>query len=131
MELTFHHIGRPVPVDEIRDDPKTRYSPLFDMYTLDLPNELGLHIQLHAFGERTTLDPRLTRESHVAFTVPDIEAAIAGHEVVMPLYEPFAGYSCAAVLVNHQVVELVETRLTESEIWGGSALRDSALYPGE
>lgn len=75
-DATFHHIGKPVPVDLIKGDPRMRYSPLFKLDTLDLPNDLGLHIRLHGFGEQTTLDPRLAQESHVAFTVTDIEAAI-------------------------------------------------------
>lgn len=106
QHMTFHHIGKPVPLDVIKDDISTRYSPLFDMYTLNRLNELSLPIQLHAFGE-----------------------ALKGQEIIMPLYEPFSGYQCAMILVNHQPIELIETSLLEREIWGDGLFKDSKLYP--
>lgn len=99
------------------------------MYTLDLSNDLTLPVQLHAFGEHSSLDERIKTESHVAFTCSDIESAIKGEDVIMPLYEPFSGYKCAMILVNQQPIELIETRLTEKEIWGDGIFKDSLLYP--
>lgn len=131
QNLVFHHIGKPVALNVIRDDPNTRYSPLFDMYTLDIPHELAIHIQLHAFGEASSLHPDIREHNHVAFTVGDIENALVGHEILMPLYQPFRGYRCAMVRVNHQLIELIETTLSEEEIWGGASFRNSALYPGQ
>jgi hypothetical protein len=127
--LRFHHIGRPADVDDIRDHPDVRYSPMWDMYTLDLPNDLALPVQLHAFGPNSKLDETIRTESHVGFVIDDIEAATVDNEVVMPLYEPFAGYRCCMVIVNQQLVELIETTLSDEEIWSGSAFRNSALYP--
>ena len=62
--LSFHHIGKPVALSEIKDNPDTRYSTLYDMYTLDNLNELSLPIQLHAFGERSPLDERIQQLRH-------------------------------------------------------------------
>lgn len=126
--LTFHHIGKPVPLSEIKDIPATRYSPLYDMYTLDILNELSLPIQLHAFGEGSSLDHRIQHEAHVAFKVSDIRAALVDKEVIMPLYTPFLGYQCAMLLINHQPIELIETSLSEREIWGDGIFKDSLLY---
>ncbi|WP_420366976.1 hypothetical protein [Curtobacterium sp. L1-20] len=127
--LRFHHIGRPVEVDEISDHPDVRFSPMWDMYTVDLPNDLALPVQLHAFGPDSKLDAAIRTEPHVGFVVDDIEAAIADHEVAMPLYEPFPGYRCCMIIVNRQLVELIQTTLSDEEIWSGSAFRNSALYP--
>lgn len=103
MSLIFHHIGKPVDLKEIQANPDTKYSPLFDMYSLNMGNSLSIPIELHAFGENCTLHPRIQKETHVAFKVPDIEKALTGHKIVMPLYQPFAGYRCAMVIINDQL----------------------------
>ncbi|QAT50805.1 hypothetical protein EQM14_14095 [Caproiciproducens sp. NJN-50] len=46
-------------------------------------------------------------------------------------FQPFAGCRCAMVLINNQLIELIETTLSESEIWGDGVFRDSILYPRE
>jgi hypothetical protein len=33
------------------------------------------------------------------------------------------------ILVNRQPIKLIETRLTEKEIWGDGIFKDSLLYP--
>ncbi|GAA4172345.1 hypothetical protein GCM10022287_13060 [Gryllotalpicola koreensis] len=116
-------------MEELESDPRARYSPLYRMYTLDLPNELSLHIQLHAFREESGLHERIRTESHVAFKVEDIETALRGEEILMPLYEPFDGYRCAIVAVNHQLIELIETGLSDEQIWGEAIFRGGVLYP--
>lgn len=128
FQMTFHHIGKPVPLENIKDNKDTKYSPLFDMYSLDMKNDLSLPIELHAFGENSSLDVRIQKEPHVAFKVNDIESALDGKEIVMPLYQPFAGYRCAMVIINKQLIELIETTLSESEIWGDGIFKDSILY---
>ncbi|MGX7051696.1 hypothetical protein [Leuconostoc palmae] len=91
LTLSFHHIGKPVPLMEIKDNEQTRYSPLFDMYTFDILNDLSLPIQLHAFGPSSSLNVKIQTESHGAFKVSNIQKALQGKQIVMPLYEPFAG----------------------------------------
>ena len=127
--MTFHHIGKPVPLEEIKNNTNTRYSPLFDMYTLDILNDLSLPVQLHAFGDSSTLDEKIQTESHVAFKVSNIQSALNCQEIIMPLYEPFKDYQCAMILVNSQPIELIQTALSEREIWGEGIFKDSILYP--
>ncbi len=81
------------------------------------------------FGEVSSLDEKIQTQAHVAFTCSDIEQAIAGEHVIMPLYEPFSGYRCAMIWVNQQPIEVIETTLSESEIWGDGIFKDSLLYP--
>jgi hypothetical protein len=99
------------------------------MYSLDVANDLTIPIELHAFGPKCSLDRRIQTQPHVAFVVDDIQAALRGQEVIMPLYQPFAGYQCAMLLVSGQPVELIETTLSEREIWGDGVFKDSVLYP--
>lgn len=127
--MPFHHIGKPVSLTEIKENKNTRYSPLFDMYTLDILNDLSLPIQLHAFGGSSILDKRIQTEAHVAFKVDDIQSALNGQEIIMPLYEPFNDYQCAMILMNGQPIELIQTALSEREIWGEGIFKDSILYP--
>ncbi|MHB8061048.1 MAG: hypothetical protein ACYDG2_00225 [Ruminiclostridium sp.] len=129
FKMTFHHIGKPVPLESIKDNKDTKYSPLFEMYSLDMKNDLSIPIELHAFGKNSSLDVRIQKEPHVAFKVNDIVAALKGKEIIMPLYQPFAGYRCAMVIINEQLVELIETSLSEREIWGDGIFKDSILYP--
>lgn len=131
LSITFHHIGKPVPLEKIKDNPETKYSPLFDMYSLDMKNDLSIPIELHAFGNSSSLNDRIQKEPHVAFKVNDIVSALEGKEIIMPLYQPFSGYRCAMVMINEQLVELIETSLSEREIWGNGIFKDSILYPFE
>lgn len=131
MELKFHHIGKPVALSKIKANPQTRYAKIYDMYTLDIQNDFSLPIQMHAFGDACSLDARIKTESHVAFICENIEKALANQEIIMPLYEPFKGYKCAMILVNQQPIELIETTLSEREIWGDGIFKDSVLYNKE
>lgn len=127
--MTFHHIGKPVPLECIKGNKDTKYSPLFDMYSLDMKNDLSIPIELHAYGENSSLNPRIQKETHIAFKVNDIVSALQGKEIIMPLYQPFADYRCAMVVINEQLIELIETSLSEREIWGDGIFKDSILYP--
>lgn len=129
LKSTFHHIGKPTILEEIQYHPKTKYSPLFDMYSLDMTNSLSMPIEIHAFSPNCHLDPIIQKETHVAFKVDDIEAALIDQVILMPLYQPFADYRCAMILVNQQPIALIETSLSEREIWGEGIFKDSILYP--
>ncbi|MDU4960301.1 MAG: hypothetical protein E6X17_06525 [Sporomusaceae bacterium] len=129
FKMTFHHIGKPVPLARIKDNKDTKYSPLFDMYSLDMKNDLSIPIELHAFGANSCLDYRIQQETHIAFKVNNIAVALEEQQIIMPLYQPFADYRCAMVIINEQLVELIETALSESEIWGTGIFKDSILYP--
>lgn len=118
-----------MPLESIKDNKDTKYSPLFDMYSLDMKNDLSIPVELHAFGKNSPLDVRIQKESHVAFKINNIETALRGKEIVMPLYQPFAGYRCAMIIINKQLIELIETSLSEKEIWGDGIFNDSIIYP--
>lgn len=129
--MIFHHIGRPVPLKNLKGRKDVKYSHLFDMYSLDMRNSLGIPIELHAFDKNCSLHERVQKEAHVAFKVDDIELALKDKEIIMPLYQPFAGYKCAMIVLNDQLIELIETSLSENEIWGDGILKNSILYPSK
>lgn len=129
MKVTFHHIGRPVPLEKLQHQKGVKYSPLFDMYSLDLKLDLPIPMEYHVFGPRSILHERIRTELHVAFKVDDIVSALKDKEILMPLYQPFEGYQCAIVLVHDSLIELIQTSRTEEELWNGDTLKGSVLYP--
>lgn len=128
-KMIFHHIGKPVSLESIKDNKDVKYSPLFDMYSLNMKNDVSLPIEWHAFGNSSSLDSRIQTESHIAFKVNNIADALYGQKIVMPLYEPFAGYRCAIIQVNGVLIELIETSLPEEKIWHDEeTLKNGVLY---
>ncbi|MDR3256604.1 MAG: hypothetical protein LBT18_02985 [Endomicrobium sp.] len=125
--LSFHHIG--IPIEKSKIGKGAKYSPLYKMYTKDGKNNLGLHIQYHAFDEGSSLNKRIQTNVHIAFKTKNIEKSIEGYEVVMPLYEPFKGYKCACIIVNDTLIEIIETQLPEEQIWNDEeTLNNGILY---
>ncbi|MDT4837680.1 hypothetical protein FQZ97_714190 [compost metagenome] len=123
----FHHMG--IPTDEVREG--ERYSALYKMYTSDASTEL-LRVQYHRFEPGSSLHPLLRALPHPAFKVSDLDRAIAGKEVVLGPYEPIEGYRVAAIIDGGVPVELIETRLSDEDIWGRARSGQQApLYAGE
>lgn len=112
----FHHLG--IPSQETR--PGERYSALFRMYTCD--GECGLtRVQWHRFEPESPLHPIIRHVPHPAFKVSNLEAAIAGHRLLLDPYEPIRGY-CVAIIEDGGVpIELIESQLSDEEIWSRAA----------
>lgn len=127
MDLEFHHIG--IPVDRSRIINDARYSHLFKMYTQDAKNNLGIHIQYHAFDNGSPLDDKIKTQIHIAFKTQNIEKLLEGKQIIMPLYEPFKGYRCAMIIENDLLIEFIETNLSEDDIWcNNDVLENGILY---
>lgn len=129
MALIFHHIGIPVKKSKLTNN--CRYSPLFKMYSEEAQNDINIHIEYHAFDTDSPLDKRLQTLPHVAFKTNNIEKDLLNKEIVMPLYEPFKGYRCAAIEVNGMIIELIETVLTEDEIWNNPDIINNGVLYGK
>ncbi len=108
----FHHLG--IPTDEVR--PGERYSARFGMYTSDSDCRL-LHVQWHRFTADSSLDPMVRSMPHAAFKVNDLDRAVVDRKVLLGPYEPITGYRVAIIDDGGMPVELVETKLTDEEIW--------------
>ncbi|HEY3425391.1 MAG TPA: hypothetical protein VGL27_11385 [Negativicutes bacterium] len=110
------------------DKPKKgeRYSSTFKMYTTDGHNDF--RIQWHRFEEGCPLHPLLQTVPHVAFKVDSIDRAIEGKVVLLAPYYPFDGYRVTIIEVDGAPVELIETSLSEKQIWSDSH-ENSVIYP--
>jgi len=125
MNYEFHHIG--IPTNETKKG--ERYSSTFKMYTSG--GEPPLRIQYHRFEEGSPLHPLLKNKTHIAFKVENLEAAIQGKTVLLQPYEPFKGFRVAIIQEGEAVIELIETTLSEEQIWDDSQHKDSVIYPTE
>jgi hypothetical protein len=125
VQYEYHHMG--IPTNEVR--PNERYSSTFKMYTSGGENS-EFRVQYHRFEEDSPLHPILKTKPHVAFKVLDMDAAIENKNVVLGPYFPFEGFRVAVIIDEESgaPIELIETTLSEEEIWSGPKT-GSVIYP--
>ncbi|AET94670.1 MULTISPECIES: glyoxalase/bleomycin resistance/dioxygenase family protein [Caballeronia] len=123
----FHHMG--IPTREPRAG--ERYSAQFRMYTSDAECEL-MHVQYHRFEEGSALPELMRTVPHAAFKVSDLAKAVQGHVILLGPYEPIDGFRVAVIRDGEAPVELIETTLTDEEIWGrAKSGTQSSMYRRE
>ena len=68
-------------------------------------------------------------QPHIAYKVDNLAAAIEGHIVILGPYEPIDDFHVAVINNEGMPIELIETGLSDAEIWNraGDALKAS-LY---
>lgn len=126
VQCSFHHLG--IPTTEIK--PGERYSPRFDMYTSDSDCE-SMRIQWHRFGPASSMHPIIQSQPHAAFKVDHLQRAIAGMRLLLGPYEPIEDF-CVAMIEDHgQPIELIETTLTDDEIWSKATTESILLQKPE
>lgn len=113
-----------IPTMEVR--PGEIFSVAAGMYTSDNPG--NFRIQWHRFTAESPLHPLIRTVPHPAFKVPDLQAAIVGEVVILGPYEPIDGYFVAIIDDAGAPVELIQTDLTDSEIWGRARTGQGMLY---
>lgn len=122
IRYEYHHIG--VPTDKHRKN--ERYSSTFKMYTTDGNNDF--RIQWHRFEEGCPLHPCIQKLPHLAFKVDSIDKAIRNKVVLLEPYYPFDGYRVVIIEEDGLPVELIETTLSDEEIWSDSH-KNTFIYP--
>jgi hypothetical protein len=122
---SFHHMG--IPTREKK--PGERFSKMFGMYTSDSGCQ-AMRIQWHRFEPDSPMPLLVQSVPHVAFKVDDLERAIAGYNVLLGPYEPIANFRVAIIEDGGQPIELVQTTLTDEEIWA-RARTENILYQDE
>ncbi|AYR23372.1 VOC family protein [Herbaspirillum rubrisubalbicans] len=122
IKYEFHHAG--IPTTEIKKEEK--FSAKAGMYTSDNPG--SFRIQWHRFTDDSPLHPLIKTLPHVAFKVDDLNAAIEGEEVILGPYEPIDDYYVAVINDRGVPIELIQTKLSDDEIWGRSKNGQGYLY---
>ncbi|MEB7884038.1 hypothetical protein [Serratia fonticola] len=118
----FHHFG--IPLQDGKQE--GMFSEQAGMYTTDNPGKF--RIQWHRFTSDSPLHPLLKTVPHVAFKVDNLIAAIEGEEVILGPYEPIDDYLVAAINDNGAPVELIQTTLSDEELWERARTGQGSLY---
>ncbi len=99
----YHHLG--VPTDTPR--PGEYYLEKLDIHVLDYrSNECG--VEWMRFGPRSAVPDVVKTVPHLAFEVDDLDAAIAGQEILIAPNSPSPGVRVAFVLVGGAPVEYLQ-----------------------
>ncbi|WP_066566537.1 hypothetical protein [Snodgrassella sp. CFCC 13594] len=113
VSYVLHHIG--IPTQEVRNG--ERFSAKVGMYTSD---DLSgpIPVQWHRYTPSSPLPALIKEQPHLAYKVNDLEASIIGHCVILGPYEPIDDYLVAMIDHGGIPVELIQTTLSDEEIWG-------------
>ncbi len=122
MRYEFHHMG--IPTSEKKEG--EIYSAVVGMYTTDHPG--SFKIQWHRFDPESPLHPLIKTLPHLAFKVDDLHTAIQGKDVILGPYEPIDDYFVAIINDGGVPIELIQTKLSDSEIWRRAKDGEGALY---
>jgi hypothetical protein len=113
-ELKYHHIG--IPTDTVREDEV--YLEQFGMYVSGFEsNPFG--VEWLRFEPNSPLPELVRTLPHVAFLVDDLEAALAGQEILIEPNRPSEGVTVAFIVSDGAPVELLMFDRPELEIWPG------------
>ncbi len=111
-ELRYHHVG--IPTD--RPLPDDDYVPAFKIYASGyLRSPYG--IEWMKFDPDCPLPELVKTVPHVAFVVDDLQAAIAGKDVLIAPNSPSAGVTVAFIVANGAPIEFLQFDRPEDEVW--------------
>ncbi|WP_354691776.1 hypothetical protein [Phytobacter sp. RSE-02] len=122
INYEFHHLG--IPIQDGNTD--GIFSEKAGMYTTDNPGKF--RVQWHRFTADSTLHPLIKTVPHVALKVDNLAEAIAGEEILLGPYEPIDGYFVAIINDSGVPIELIETKLSDDEIWSRARSGEGSLY---
>lgn len=122
VQYEFHHFG--IPLQD--GDAGGKFSEKTGMYTTDNPGKF--RVQWHRFTDDSPLHPLLKTMPHVAFKVSSLAEAIAGEKVILGPYEPIDDYRVAVIDDGGVPVELIETTLSDEELWARATAGQGSLY---
>ena len=101
--MRYHHLG--IPTTEARE--REIHLPGFGMHVVPFDsNPFG--IEWIRFEADAPLPELVKTVPHVAFQVDDLEAALAGHEVIIPPNSPSEGVRVAFIVHDGAPVEVLE-----------------------
>jgi hypothetical protein len=114
--MRYHHMG--VPTTERREG--ETYLERFGMYTSGFDTS-PYGVEWLRFEPRCPLPELVKTVPHVAFVVDDLEAAVAGKEILIPPNSPSSGVTVAFIVDDGAPIEFLQFSDPASEVWPGSA----------
>jgi len=101
--MQYHHVGIPTVAGRADE----RYLPKFRMYVSGF-EESEFGVEWMRFEPDCPLPKLVQTVPHVAFRVDDLEAALAGREILIPPNSPSPGIRVAFIVENGAPIELLE-----------------------
>jgi hypothetical protein len=111
-QLRYHHIG--IPTDNPL--PEQDHSDKYKLYASGyLQSPYG--VEWMKFDPDCPLPKLIKTVPHVAFVVDDIQAAIAGKQILIEPNSPAEGFTVAFIVDNGAPIEFLQFDRPEAEIW--------------
>lgn len=111
-QLRYHHVGiptnRPLPPEDYSEKYKMSASGYF---------ESPYGVEWMKFDPDCPLPELVKTVPHVAFVVDDLNAAIAGKEILIAPNSPAEGVTVAFIVDHGAPIEFLQFDRPESEIW--------------
>ena len=115
-ELRFHHIGipteKPLPTED--------YSQRYKLYASGYAKS-PYGVEWMKFDSDCPLPELIKTVPHVAFVVDEIEAAIAGKEILIGPNSPAEGVTVAFIVDQGAPIEFLQFDRPEAEMWPENA----------
>ena len=103
MSRKYHHIG--IPTDEPHAG--EIYVERFDLHVCPF-DKSAYGIEWMRYGPKTPVPDLVRKVAHVAFQVNDLQAEIAGKEILIAPNSPSPGVVVAFIVENGAPVELLQ-----------------------
>ncbi len=111
-ELRYHHLGIPTT----KSLPDKDYNEKYKLYASGyLESSYG--VEWMHFDPDCPLPEIVKTVPHIAFVVDDLDAAIAGKEILIEPNSPTEGVTVAFIVDNGAPIELLQFDRPEHEIW--------------
>lgn len=107
--MKYHHLG--IPTTEAR--PGERFLPEFGMHVSGF-EESEFGIEWMRFEADSPLPELVKTVPHLAFEVPDLDAALDGRDVLIPPNAPSEGIRVAFIVENGAPVEFLEFETSDA-----------------
>lgn len=101
--MKYHHVGIPTQ----KSFPGEVYLPQFKMHVLGFENS-PYGVEWIRFEEGSPIPRLVQKVPHVAFEVDDLEAAIAGKELLIAPNSPSPGVTVAFIVDNGAPIEFLQ-----------------------
>jgi hypothetical protein len=111
-QLRYHHVG--IPTD--RSMPEDDYIAEYKMFASGY-DQSPYGIEWMKFDPNCPLPELVKTVPHVAFVVDDLQAAIAGKEILIAPNSPSDGVTVAFIVDNGAPVEFLQFDRPEAEVW--------------
>ncbi|MFP4055232.1 MAG: hypothetical protein ACLF0G_00005 [Candidatus Brocadiia bacterium] len=99
----FHHFGVPTSTKQENET----YLEGAKVYITD-PESHPYRVEFLRFEADSPLPEAVRTQAHAAFVVDDLDAALAGQNVVIPPFEPMEGLRAAFIQDGAAVIELMQ-----------------------